>query len=533
MPRTLTARDALAPRAVHGNVWATAARAGLSLALALGTLYAAGLVELIPYAAMGCFTALYARDETYARRRVLLMVVGAALTLSVALGALTQALVGHTLAAVVVASVVAGGGKYLSDALSLGAPAGLMFVFAVGVAAYNPLGLAQVPLVVATTAAAAAACWLLAQAGALAWAAAPERLATARALAALARHLRRPGPATRAGAEEALERAWSTLLSVRRPGPLHRELELLSARAEDVLTGEHSELERARACAELSEMARRVRRERRPQAVLSRGEQHTFSGWVQQMRTRHQQVPSVLRALGGPWRRPSPTPVSVVRIVLACLVAGAAAWVLGMGHGYWAAVSAGSVLQAANVTTTWHRTLQRAGGTVVGVVLAGALFWADYSVLGVIALVVVLQMGAELVVGINYSYAIVFVTPLTLALSSLAQAGGGAQDLAGERLWATVLGALVGLAVCALVPNRSLAQHLERARAECEGALELVAGGGGAHERRRLGRSVVALARALDLAAGEPVSDGVRIDGARRVLQRARCPAGVASHVGG
>src|SRR5699024_10856938 len=178
-----------------------------------------------------------------------------------------------------------------------GAPAGLMFVFAVGVAAYNPLDLTQVPMVVATTAAAAAACWLLAQAGALAWAAAPERLATARALAAASRHLRRPGPATRAGAEEALERAWSTLLSVPRPGPLHRQLELLTARAEDVLTGEHSALARARASAELREMARRVRRERRPEAALSRSEHHTFSDRAQQMRTHHQQVPSLIRAL--------------------------------------------------------------------------------------------------------------------------------------------------------------------------------------------------------------------------------------------
>lgn len=522
----LTVRGALTPRPVHGNVWATAARAGLSVALALGALYAIGRVELIPYAAMGCFTCLYARDESYARRRLLLLVVGAALTLSVALGALTQALVGHTLAAVVVVALVAGGAKYLSDALALGAPAGLMFVFAVGVAAYNPLEWTQVPLVVATTAGAAAVCWVLAQAGALAWPWAPERLASARALAAVARYLRRPGPLTRAGAEQALERAWSTLLAVPSPGPLHRELELLTARAEDVLTGEHSELERARACAELSEMARRVRRERRPEAVLSRGEHAAFSGWAQQMRIHHQQVPSLVRALGGVWCRPSPTPVWVVRVVLACLVAGAVAWVLGMGHGYWAAVSAGSVLQATNVTTTWHRTLQRAGGTVVGVVLAGALFWADYSVLGVIALVVVLQMGAELVVGTNYSYAIVFVTPLTLALSGLAQ-GGGAQELAGERLWATVLGALVGLAVCALVPNRSLAQHLELARTECEAALEVVAGGAGAHQRRRLGRSVVALGRALDLAAGEPGCDGAQIARARRSLERARCPEGV------
>ncbi|WP_017611603.1 FUSC family protein [Nocardiopsis salina] len=531
MARTLTGRGALTPRTVHGNVWATALRAGLSVTLALGALYALGRVDLIPYAAMGCFTALYARDETYARRRRLLAVVGAALTASVAAGALTQVLLAHTLAAVVTGALVAGGAKYLADALAFGPPGGLMFVFAAGVAAYNPLEAAQVPLVVATTAGAAALSWSLAQVGALAWAHAPERLATARALHAVARHLRAPGPATTDGAEEALETAWSTLLSAREPGPLHRDLELLTARAEDLFTGAHSDLERARAGAELGEMARRARREVRPQPALSSGEHRTFTDRAHRMRTHHP-VPAMGRALRRAWRRPSPTRVSVVRIVVASLVAGAAAWALGMGHGYWAAVSAGSVLQATNVTTTWHRTLQRAAGTVAGVVLAAALFWTDYSVLGTIALVVVLQMAAELVVGTNYSYAIVFVTPLTLALSSLAHPAAAAQDLAGERLWATVLGALVGLVVCALLPNRTAAEHLEQARAECEVCCARFAQGQGPHQRRRLGRSVVALARARDLARGEFGVCPGHLERAGATLERARCLAGPARGTG-
>lgn len=192
--RTLTTRGAFAPRPVRGNVAVTALRAGVCVALPLLALHAAGRIDLAPYAAMGCFTALYARDDTYARRARLLAVVGATLTLAVALGALVSAALPHPLAAITVVALVAGGAKYLSDALEFGAPAGLMFVFAAGVAAYNPQPLTALPVVAATTAAAAALCWALALVGALVHPTAPERLAVARALHALARHLRHPAP---------------------------------------------------------------------------------------------------------------------------------------------------------------------------------------------------------------------------------------------------------------------------------------------------------------------------------------------------
>ncbi len=102
-------------------------------------------------------------------------------------------------------------------------------------------------------------------------------------------------------------------------------------------------------------------------------------------------------------------------------------------------------------------------------------------------------MGGLLVVGLNCFYAIVFVTPLMLALFSLAQAGGVPRTWpvsgCGRPCWGSWWGWR-----CVLVLNRSLAQHLERARVECEGALEAVAG-------------------------------------ARRVLERARCPAGAGAAV--
>ncbi|PDP84948.1 hypothetical protein CQJ94_24735 [Glycomyces fuscus] len=522
--RTLTTRGAFAPRPVRGNIAVTALRAGVCVALPLLALYAADRTDLAPYAAMGCFTALYARDDTYARRARILAVVGATLTLAVALGALASAVLSHPLAAITVVALVAGGARYLSDALDFGAPAGLMFVFAAGVAAYNPQTLSALPVEVATTAAAATLCWTLAVTGSLIHPTAPERLAVARALHALARHLRHPAPAARAGTEAALQHAWHVLLCSPARTPVRRGLEVLTARAETLLTGTGDRVADARAAAEMSELARRLRTERTVEPLVGADEHAALARTAAHLRRHHTPAPGAVERLRAALRAPSPTPVSVVRIVLACLLAGALAWALGMGHGYWAAVSAGSVLQAVNVTTTWHRTLQRGTGTVVGVALAAALFSLDYSPLGVIALVVACQMAAELVVTTNYSYAIVFVTPLTLALSGLTHADPGADGLAAERLWATVLGAAVGLLVCAAVSNRRAGEHLRESLAACERALAQVGecGGADAAARRRLSHSLVALRASHALAAGEPWFAGACAKQVEDVEQRAR-----------
>ncbi|WP_241480136.1 FUSC family protein [Nocardiopsis halotolerans] len=344
-----------------------------------------------------------------------------------------------------------------------------------------------------------------------------------RALHALARHLRTPSPAHRVGAEGALQHAWRTLLSGPGRTPAHQGLEVLTARAQSLLTGTGSRVGDARVAAQMGELARRVRTERLVEPLVEEHERDALAREVAHLR-RHHTVPGPGQRLGAALRPPSPTPVSVVRIALACVLAGVLAWVLGMGHGYWAAVSAGSVLQAVNVTTTWHRALQRGAGTVVGVVLALALSFLGYSPVGVIALVVVCQVAAELVVATNYSYAIVFVTPLTLALSGLAHPGAGAQGLAAERLWATVLGAVVGFVVCVVVANRRAGEHVRAALAACERAGREVwaCGGADAAARQRLACTLVALGESHALAAGEPWARGPGLEEVEGVRRRAR-----------
>ncbi|WP_017591725.1 FUSC family protein [Nocardiopsis potens] len=525
--RALGVRAAFAPRRLHGNILVTAVRAGLCVLAAVGSLYALDRPDLAPYAALGCFTALYARDDSYARRGWVLALVGTGLTASVALGGLVAPVGGLALPVLVVA-LVAAAAKYASDALALGPPGGLMFVFAAGVAAYTPQSAAALPGEVAITAGAALFCWCAALAGRLAHPLAPQRLAVSRALIAAARHLEAAprSPTARHAAHQAVQRAWSVLGEAPRGrrAPVLDRLEALTARAEALLPGAPDPVRDARTAAELYELARRTRRRRSPDLLASPAEAAVLAARARERRAAAAAAagPRRLRLSGlrEALRRPSPTPVSVLRIFLASAAAGLAGAAFGIEHGYWAAVSAGAVLQSVNVTATWHRTLQRGAGTVVGALLAAALFtFADPAPWQLIALVALCQACAELLVLTNYGYAIVFVTPLTVALSRLAHPAP-AGELVAERVAATLLGAAIGVAVSIALVNRGNSARLAGALAACRRArAELAertgfgsegtgADGSGAEgtgaARDRLSAAVVALREAHIAAQGEP-----------------------------
>ena len=487
---------------MRGNVLVTAVRAGGCLALVLVSLRLTGRMDLAPYAAMGCFTSLYARDETYARRVWLLAVVGVGLTVAVAAGASASALGVGVWAPILVVAAVASGARYLSEVVALGAPAGLMFVFAAGVAGYAPRTWPEVGVSAGVTAAAAGLCWAAAVVGALAHPRAPERLALARALHAVADHLEDPSGRGVHRAEGAVWAAWR-VLHARERGEGTRGLEVLAARAQGAIRG-----------GPVVERARRVRRRRVVDPLVEEGERVRLSAYADRVRAgaRPVRVWSWGRASGA-W---------VVRVAVASVVAGGVAWLWGLGHGYWATVSAASVLQVAGVSATWHRTMQRGVGTVVGAVVAVGVFaLVDISsVWVVIALVVACQVGAELVVMTNYAYAIVCVTPLTLALSALARPGEGTFDLVVERTAATVLGAVVGLVVCVVVADRGARARLEGALVECERAYARVSACGGAGCRHRLVEALGDVEAAVAVAVGEPAVSvpGERVRGRARAL---------------
>jgi hypothetical protein len=143
------------------------------------------------------------------------------------------------------------------------------------------------------------------------------------------------------------------------------------------------------------------------------------------------------------------------------VIAGGVALSLGLGHAYWAVVSVVAVIPPARAEHSISRSLHRILGTIGGVIVAaGVLIWSP-SPLVVIVVIVVCQFFAEMLVGRHYGYALLFITPMALAVSHLA-APAPLETLVVDRISETVLGAGVGIALVLLARAIARPRRLPR-----------------------------------------------------------------------
>ncbi len=157
------------------------------------------------------------------------------------------------------------------------------------------------------------------------------------------------------------------------------------------------------------------------------------------------QPPEVIRPLA---------PFSFDFVILDSIVIGACvglslalAQLLQFDRPYWAPVSCLAVIQGVTLRAVWSRQLQRILGTVLGLLLAGALLHLPLDAWRVAFLVMLLTFVIETVVVRHYGLAVVFITPLTLFLADAPYLGlAPPEGLLQARLADTVLGCLVGLA---------------------------------------------------------------------------------------
>jgi uncharacterized membrane protein YccC len=158
-----------------------------------------------------------------------------------------------------------------------------------------------------------------------------------------------------------------------------------------------------------------------------------------------------------PGRRPLARPTSghlranAVRYALAAGVAGAVATALGIGHNYWAIVSAIVPLAAATRSTRLRRALDRVSGTIGGLGLTALLLAVPLVPWQLVLVLIVLQFLTEMFVIRHYSLALVFITPLALLMSELAAPATDPGSLLADRLVETVIGVAVGVVVVLLI----------------------------------------------------------------------------------
>src|SRR5690606_22393006 len=127
------------------------------------------------------------------------------------------------------------------------------------------------------------------------------------------------------------------------------------------------------------------------------------------------------------------------RVSIGAAIALFASDALGAQHPAWAAMGALAVMQGASLQLSMHRALQRMAGTVIGAALAWLLLVQAPSVWTVIALLLVIQVLTEIVIGTNYGLGQILVTPMALLMTHLATPGAQGAALASERVVDTVL----------------------------------------------------------------------------------------------
>lgn len=152
------------------------------------------------------------------------------------------------------------------------------------------------------------------------------------------------------------------------------------------------------------------------------------------------------------------------RIALGAAAAALVAYAAGWSHPSWAAIGATAVMQGSHLHITWHRALQRMAGTMVGSLLVWMILETQPSFWVVVVAIVIFQFITEVIIGFNYALGQITVTPMALLMTYLASPVSNASEMAIERVFDTMLGAMLGIVVAVLFSTLDDRRHLARLR---------------------------------------------------------------------
>ncbi len=429
-------------------------------------------------ATLGSFTGLYGAQHPYHRRALILAWAATGLTLGVALGALGAVTPWFGMLTV---SIFASVAVLLCNSLNVGAPGAYIMVLActMGTMIHGaPTPLWQILLLVAGG---GAISWCVQMFGYLFVPNSPKRrivVAEARAVRSLARAMGTSGEdAARHFAANALQTALEMLTGTSRHSPyqkLSRRIGMLFA----ATARRDSPSERLLALSDaLVAEAERLPM-RRTTIKSAPSEQDTNANDETQMMQIHWRTSDFIKdTFSLPY---SEVRRSMIRVLIASIIAGALALSLGMKQPFWAIAAAVLVLhqgggRKALLARGWLRLI----GTLAGLLLAEAIILMHPHGLWLIAIIVLLQFAVEMLVVRNYALGVLFITPGSLLIA--ANVIGSYDHLLFARGVDTLIGVIVAYVILFTVATQSGRRRLSEAIHEtldaCDQSLNLLAAG--------------------------------------------------------
>ncbi|ADZ90577.1 FUSC family protein [Marinomonas mediterranea] len=117
---------------------------------------------------------------------------------------------------------------------------------------------------------------------------------------------------------------------------------------------------------------------------------------------------------------------------------------LQMNNPYWVPISCAAILQGATFRQVWHRKIHRIMGTLVGMLLASAIFFFHPNAWVLAFLILILQFAIEMLIAKNYGYAVIFITPLTVIMAEVTNTQVSPALLLEYRIFDIVFGSIIG-----------------------------------------------------------------------------------------
>ncbi|MDO7344807.1 FUSC family protein [Bacillus stercoris] len=234
---------------------------------------------------------------------------------------------------------------------------------------------------------------------------------------------------------------------------------------------------------------------------------HIASGRLEkQLDGEPSRLPSSFYFLRNAFDWKSPVLIRALKYGIVLFAADMFALVFGYARSYWIPLSAAAVMLGTTVVFTLHRAIQRSAGTVIGVMLAGAILFFKPGGVYIAFCIAALQCLLEMLIVRNYALAVPFLTANALVITESMHGGADTGYFMIARLTDVAVGSVIGLLGTMLLWRRFSTKRLPELmrnviRLEGQFMEKLLTGQKADEHKLRV--SLVRLRDAYDKALGE------------------------------
>lgn len=165
--------------------------------------------------------------------------------------------------------------------------------------------------------------------------------------------------------------------------------------------------------------------------------------------------------IGGALDKNSIVFITSSRFGFITVIAAIIAFQLDLERSYWVPLSCVAVMSGATIISTYNRAIQRAFGTVIGILIASLILAMHPSGYLIAFLILILTFITELFIVKNYGLAALVFTPNALLMAeSTTQGDFGFSYFASARIIDVIIGILIGLIGVWLIGRKSASSRL-------------------------------------------------------------------------